>query len=72
MASMRGMMNPIAFRKAARTFPLCALIPFHSGLSTESKLSMPYGSEASARAARERAVMVRTWREEERGVEMKC
>ena len=41
MASISGMINPIAFRKAARTFPLCALMPFHSGLSTESKLSMP-------------------------------
>lgn len=43
------------------TFPLCVLIPFHKGFRTESKLSMPYGVAASARAAIAKAVIVRTF-----------
>lgn len=35
-------------------------MPFHSGLRTESNASIPYGVAASARAARQRAVIVRT------------
>jgi len=36
-------------------------MPFHSGSSTSSKDSIPYGAEASARAAMVRAVMVFTF-----------
>lgn len=43
------------------TFPLCCRIPFHSGLSTLSKDSIPQGVAASASAAKARAVMVRTF-----------
>uniref|UniRef100_A0A0A9DK21 Uncharacterized protein n=1 Tax=Arundo donax TaxID=35708 RepID=A0A0A9DK21_ARUDO len=35
------MMKPMAFKKAARTFPRCDLIPFHKGFNTVSKLSIP-------------------------------
>ena len=54
-------MNPIAFRNAASVLPLCARIPFHSGFKTLSKDSMPYGAAASASAATDNAVMVRTF-----------
>jgi len=47
-------------RKAARTLPRSRRMPFHSGSSTSSKLSMPYGAAASASAATVRAVMVFT------------
>lgn len=43
------------------TLPLCCLIPFQRGFSTESKDSIPYGVAASARAAIARALMVRTF-----------
>lgn len=47
-------------RKDARTFPRRRRMPFHSGSSTSSKDSMPYGAAASARAATVSAVMVFT------------
>ena len=61
IASISGMMNPMAFKNAARTFPRCARIPFHSGFSTASNDSMPYGVAASANAATDNAVIVRTF-----------
>lgn len=44
-----------------RTLPLSCLMPRHSGSSTSSKDSMPYGVAASASAARHSAVMVLTF-----------
>ena len=61
IASMSGMMKPMALRNAANTFPRCARMPFHNGLRTLSNDSIPYGVAASASAAMESAVMVRTF-----------
>lgn len=59
--AMSDMAVITTFKKAANPFPRCCRIPFHNGFSTLSKDSMPYGVAASARAARARAVMVRTF-----------
>lgn len=49
------------FTRRFLTFPLWVRIPFHRGLRTESKLSIPYGVAASASAAMAKAVIVRTF-----------
>jgi len=59
-ASIKGMIKPIAFKNAARLFPLNYVIPSQSGISTLAKASIPYGAEASARAASARLVIVLT------------
>ncbi|KAJ0555257.1 hypothetical protein HanRHA438_Chr07g0288981 [Helianthus annuus] len=61
MASINGIIKPIAFKNAAKTFPRRDRIPFHKGLRTESKLSIPYGAAASASAASDKAAIVLTF-----------
>lgn len=55
------MMNPIAFKNAANPLPLCVFMPSHKGISTLSNASIPYGKEASAKAANAKAVIVFTF-----------
>ncbi len=45
--TISGTIYPIAFRNAARSFWRCSVMPFHSGRSTLSNASMPYGVAAS-------------------------
>ena len=61
VSSISGMMNPTAFRNAASDLPRSVFTDDHNDPSTQSNDSMPYGKEASARAASASAVMVRTF-----------
>ena len=58
---MRGIIKPIAFRKAAKALPLYIEIPSQRGIKIDSKASIPYGLEASAKAEIAKAVIVRTF-----------
>lgn len=58
---MSGMMYPIALRNAASVLPLFRRMPSHSGVSTESNDSMPYGAAASASAEMASADASRTF-----------
>ena len=53
-------MYPTALRNAARPLPRCFRAPVQRGLRISSKLSIPYGFAASAKAATASAVTVRT------------
>jgi hypothetical protein len=61
LESIRGMIKPIAFKKAAKALPLYIDIPSQRGIKTESKASIPYGLDASANAERASAVIVLTF-----------
>ena len=61
LESIRGMIKPIAFKKAASALPRYIDMPSQRGIKTESKASIPYGFEASASAERASAVIVLTF-----------
>jgi hypothetical protein len=48
---MSGMTYPRAFRKEANALPLYRRAPAHCRLRVSSRVSIPYGLAASARAA---------------------
>ena len=60
VTSISGMMYPTARRYASSAAPRAVFTVVHSGFSTQSNDSMPYGYEASARSASARAVTIRT------------